>query len=222
MLTPKNETVDVITGRSSVPGSTSHIRIHFQAHEDLDVVMQTWLDESLKVGTEITSQQMFRLEQKALESEAIEVAFRFLRFRPRTEQEVRDRLQKDEYPEDVMERVIQDLIDRQLVNDESYTDRFISSYGARMSRRELKFRLRNKGIESRLSETRLNDDDVRQQEADAALVLARKHWRKHSHRTVTERRQKLAQYLRMKGFQMELIYDVLHILEADAQEDEDS
>ncbi len=221
-MTPKDEIVDVITGRSTAPGSTSHIRIHFQAHEDLDVLIQTWVDSSLKVGMELSRQQMRHLEQKALESEATEEAFRFLRSRPRTEREVRDRLAKAEYPEAVIEQVIADLIEREFVNDEDYTDRFISAYGSRMSRRELQYRLRKKGIETELAQPKLNAESSRLQEHDAALLLARKHWRKHRQRTLSERKQKLAQYLNMKGFHMDLIYDVLNELEAETQENERS
>lgn len=222
MLTPNLDVTDVITGRSTVPGLSSHMRIHFETHDDLDVPIQLWVDESLKTGMSVNRELMHLLENKALESEAMEVAFRFLRVKPRTELEVRKRLLKAEVSEQICEQVIQDLIARGFVNDVDYTERFISAHGSRMSRRELTYRLSQKGIETSIAAEQLDSEAFEDQERYAAERLARKHWRRNHQRDRDDRRKKLANYLQMKGFRMSTIYEILHLMEAESQESEHS
>ena len=79
----------------------------------------------LRVGQLLTQTEIDSLKGADLEEKAKEVALRFIEYRPRSTAETRQHLLKKEYPEDVVERVIERLTAVELLNDAAFANYWV-------------------------------------------------------------------------------------------------
>jgi regulatory protein len=100
----------------------------------------------LRVGQELTLEQLAGLRREAALQEALDRALNYLSFRPRSREEVRRHLQRRGTPADLIAEVLERLQELKLVDDRAFAsfwveerDRF-SPRGARALRSELRAR----------------------------------------------------------------------------------
>src|SRR5690606_16109539 len=79
----------------------------------------------LRVGDEITEERLAELERKDLLWKAREAAFNLLSYRARSEAELRQRLRRKEFPDDVVEACVADLVEKGYVDDASFAASFV-------------------------------------------------------------------------------------------------
>ncbi|MFQ5875464.1 MAG: regulatory protein RecX [Dehalococcoidia bacterium] len=107
------------------------------------------IKSGLVVGQEVSGDQVLELEAEAQLEEALNVAGRFLGYRPRSEREVRSRLRRRGFDEDVVERAVARLRERGLLDDTEFA-RFWKENRVAFSprsRRLLEQELRRKGVD---------------------------------------------------------------------------
>jgi regulatory protein len=142
------------------------------------------------------------------------LAENYIDFAPRTVAEVRRRLAKAQYEEDVIEEVIADLIRAELLDDTRFSAAWVESRSRakRLGRARLAAELRQKGVPREEVEQALGDL-APESELASATELARKRlpegeaaWNSPAERAAA--RRKLSAYLQRRGYKWEIIEQV--------------
>jgi len=184
----------------------------FGIHEDLVV------RHGLQVGASLTPEEIREIEADEAYVEAKQTALDYLAYKPRTEQEVRRKLRKQDVPRPVIDDVIARLYELEYLDDESYANdyahnRFSSKkYGPVRIRRELEER----GVDRHLAAAAVDELFAEKSARGAAWEHAEKRWpRLADEDDPRRRRQKLYRYLRRRGFTSDTICPILDELEQD-------
>lgn len=153
----------------------------------------------LKFGQQLSDAKIESLQLEDSQEKSIQKALRFLEYRNRSTQEVRKYLEKNEFPEIVIQHSLQRLSESNLLNDFEFAKGWVdnrNSFRPR-GRKFLEFELRHKGLSDELIQTVL-DENV--DEATLALEAAKKYLRKLNGLPWLEFRQKLGSFLSRRGF----------------------
>lgn len=142
------------------------------------------------------------------------LAINYIDFAPRTVAEVRRRLTKAGYAEEVVEDVIADLIRAELLDDTKFSADWVESRSRakRLGRARLGAELRRKGVAREEVDRALGDLDP-DAELAAALELARKRvsaadMEESAAAERAAERRRLAGYLQRRGYKWEIIEQV--------------
>jgi regulatory protein len=104
------------------------------------------LQLGLRVGQELTAEQVEQLRHDEALQQAVDRAFNYLSFRPRSREEVRRYLRRKETPPELIEPVLERLDALNLVNDQEFASFWIASReqfkpkGARAIKNELRMK----------------------------------------------------------------------------------
>jgi len=184
----------------------------FGLHEDIAV------KHGLREGVTLTPEEVQDLEADEEYVDAKQKALDYLAYKPRTEQEVRRKLQKKDVSPVVIDDVVARLYELEYLDDEAYAhdyahNRFSSKkYGPVRIRRELKER----GVDRHLAEAAVDELFAEADATAAAWTHAEKRWpRLEDEDDPRRRRQKMYRYLRRRGFTSDTIRPILDELERD-------
>ncbi|MFH0979465.1 MAG: regulatory protein RecX [Candidatus Roizmanbacteria bacterium] len=135
-------------------------------------------------------------------------AYFFLKFRPRSEKEVRDYLYKKikskHWSRDDAEKVIEELKEEELIDDEKFVDWFVRNRttlkpkGQRLLTRELKL----KGISDELIEKYFLENTI--DEESLAFKILEKRWPRYKSLSSQKRFEKACRFLMSRGFNYDL------------------
>lgn len=182
---------------------------------------ETLVKSGLKVGQEISEEEIEKLVFENETNKLMEKALRFLSFRPRSEREIRDHLRKkiptSHLPSHTSsDNIINDVLDRlkhlDYVDDLEFAHWWVEQRqthkprGARLIRSELY----QKGIAKEIIDQVLPEDE--EGEVERALQTARKKFRSYRNLKPREFKQKMGQYLARRGFDWETIKETLNRL----------
>ena len=127
----------------------------------------------LEIGQELSEAQLTELLEKAGLDSALSVALRYLAARPRSERELRTRLRQRKIGEAVIDRTVEQLKSRGLLDDFTFAQYWVDqrvTFRPR-SRRMLEMELRQKGVDgSAIDDATLDMDD----EAEAYRAAQRR------------------------------------------------
>lgn len=146
-----------------------------------------------------------------MEDKFYNLALRFLSYRPRSEREVRDKLETKQVEPQIIEKIITKLIDKKFINDEEFAKGWVESrlrFKPR-SMKLIKFELRHKGIDNELIDRLIhNSEFIIQNDLESAKKLIEKkmgRFRNKFGMTREEKYQKLGRFLASKGFGWDII-----------------
>ncbi|MGC1376972.1 MAG: RecX family transcriptional regulator [Anaerolineales bacterium] len=170
----------------------------------LSRIVAAWL----RTGQELSDEKIAALQTEDAREVALGKALRFLGYRPRSVQEVRENLQKHEIPENVIEEVLKRLQETNLLNDQQFAQAWVENRGAfrPRSRRALAMELRQKGLDDEVVQGAL---EANVDENALALEAARKHMRKVERLEWPDFRRKLGGFLGRRGFSYAVVAPVL-------------
>jgi regulatory protein len=140
---------------------------------------------------------------------AKQLAYFYLKFRARTEKEMRDFLirkqERFKYSEDDINATINHLKDLNYLNDLEYIENYVRNKTALKPQgvTRLKFDLKRKGVPDSVLSTFFSSDVV-DEDAGANEALS-KRWRKFEGLTPHERFEKAARFLASRGFSYTII-----------------
>ena len=127
----------------------------------------------LEVGEQISDERLNELMEKAGLDSALSTALRYLTARPRSERELRDRLRQRKVGEMVIDRTVEQLRARGLLDDFTFAQYWVDqrvTFRPR-SRRMLEMELRRKGVDgTAIEDATLDMDD----EAEAYRAAQRR------------------------------------------------
>ncbi len=173
----------------------------------------------LNTGQTLSASDVARLRAEDEVEKAYEKALRFLAHRPRSQAEVRNRLTRHGSSKVVMQAVLQRLVAAKLIDDVAFAVFWVdnrSTFRPR-GRRALRVELGQKGVSEEVIEAALEEVD---EPADARRA-AGKHAARLQALPARERRRKLREFLARRGFEYEVISDVVDELMAAIYENED-
>lgn len=174
--------------------------------------------EGLREGQILTDDQVRELLEKADLSRAWEASLRLLRFRPRSEQEIRARLSR-KFPPSIVEKTIASLRERGFIDD-----RLFARYWVENRRefkpsgfRKLRHELRAKGVSPEIIREVLEGMDFEEEACKAALRKAQR-WRALDELSF---KKKAADFLARQGFSFDIIERVLPRVWREIQQEEE-
>jgi regulatory protein len=163
--------------------------------------------EKLKVGKQLTADEVKKLAGSDQIQRCLNAAFQFLSYRPRSEAETSERLKIKGYTGEEIEKTIGELKRMKLLNDTSFAEFWKENRNSfkPKSQRMVGLELRRKGVESEVIQQVVGDIDDAENAYKVAVARAR---------TLTVDdfqifRQKLGSYLQRRGFNYGVINKIV-------------
>ena len=159
--------------------------------------------QGLRVGQDLSDDQMEALARAGRYGRCMSAATRFLGYRPRSEFELRERLQQRGFDENTTEAVIARLKDRGLVDDVAFAQfwkenrQTFSPRSQWLTEREL----RSKGVPADIIDEAVRDAD----DSDSAYRAALARARRLPLSDYEPFRRRLGEFLKRRGFSYEII-----------------
>lgn len=161
------------------------------------------LEHGLKKDLVIDAALLKVLLRQDGDAKATARALHFLGFRQRSENEVRQKLREKEFPDDVVDRVLEKLRRNNLIGDADFAESWVANRslhrprGARMLQQEL----RQKGISTEtIAAVMPNQEDELANAVSALQKILQSKERAWQDLEEKERYQKAVQYLMRRGF----------------------
>lgn len=166
----------------------------------------------IAVGQEIEEKVYREIRTEIVAKRAKLRAMHLLNAMGRTELQLRQKLERDGYPEDIIEGAVSYVKSFGYVNDENYARVFIEGRKDKKSRKELFAALVQKGIDKevveRVFEEYYEEDDAR---SAIAKILKKRHYDPEN--SDRKEMQKIFCFLTRKGFRHEDIFSVAEKLD---------
>ena len=163
---------------------------------------------SLEEGQSIQPLQYEKLIEALIYPKAIDKALSILKFMDRSEQELRTKLSREEYQDDIIDRVIEYVKHYGYLNDERFATAFVRSRKNRKSKLMIKNELQQKGISKDIIQMVLEAEYEAEDTEDAETIAIRKAISKKTRDPQSlsaEEKQKLIASLYRKGFDISKI-----------------
>lgn len=168
------------------------------------------MDKGLRPGLVLDAPALYQLLHEDGDARAYARALSFLGYRPRAEREIRERLARDEWPEAVVNRVVEKLQADGLVDDAAFAVQWAQSRGRTRGSLRLRQELRQKGVTREEIEAALPQPE---DETTAAAEAARRRWENWAVLEPRERREKTLQWLQRRGFTFTIARAAVKLLE---------
>lgn len=183
------------------------------------------LQFGLRVGDEVTSEQLDALARAESRTMAKRAAMRLLARRPRTIREIRDRLRVQEFSDADINTTIDDLKESGLVNDAEFAAMYTRDTLALrpMGKLLVKRKLLLHGIDKATADDVVDQAFHEHSQDDAALLLGRKYLQRVTGGSTPSDnlkvRRRLAAFLGRRGYSWETIQNVLKSLLKNSEEE---
>ena len=165
----------------------------------------------LKVGDRISESRAADLQKSDASESAYQKATRLLDYRPRTEMEIRQKLQQKGFETEEIETVVRRLKNANLVADEQFAKMWIENRNEShpRSRRMIRYELKNKGISEQIIDNALTESE---QDSELAMKAANRYARRLINTDRQAFQKRLSAYLARRGFSYETIAPVVRDL----------
>jgi regulatory protein len=164
----------------------------------------------LKVGQHLSPDEIKELKEAALLQSCFDAAVHYLSYRPRSENEVRQRLRRRGFKSGDIEEVILKLKERRFIDDVAFAEYWRNnrlSFNPR-SIRLIKLELRQKGVAAETASEVVNDLNDENSVYEAGLRKARR----FSCSDYNDFRRSLYNYLRRRGYDYGTVKSVVERL----------
>ncbi len=171
----------------------------------------------LRRNQAITPQRLEQITTAQQDSQTRQAALNLLNYRARTRQELVRRLRRKDLPADSIQRVIADLVEKGLVDDQQFAKWMVDSLTRRndLGKRAIANKLRQAGVDREIAETVISEELHDYDERSRAEQAAAKQMKRLANIEPTTRRRRLYSYLLRRGFSPYLIRDVLQEVQPD-------
>jgi regulatory protein len=196
-----------ITGLKKSKGREKRIQVFLDGKPALKLLAEVAFNENLRVGQELTENHLETIAGLDRFQQCYNAAVRYLSYRPRSEAEIKQRLQRHGYDNSLLDKVITKLREQGLVDDTAFARFWIDNRGTfrPRSRRMTRMELRRKGLAMDVIEQAVNDIDDRESAYRAALARTRRLFPTD----YPLYRQRLGQYLGRRGFSYDVINETV-------------
>jgi len=159
----------------------------------------------------MTPQRLEQIATAQQDSQTRQAALNLLDYRARTRQELARRLQRKDLPADSIQRVIADLSEKGLIDDQQFARWMVGSLRRRknLSKRAIANKLRQAGVDHEIAEAVISEELADYDEHSRAEQAAVKQMKKLISLEPTTRRRRLYSYLQRRGFSSQLTREVI-------------
>ena len=173
----------------------------------------------LKVGDFLTEERIESLLKTDEFEAAYQKATRLIGYRPRTQFEVRQKLQQKGFAYDVIDQVLERLTRANLVQDQQYAQMWIENRNEMhpRSQRLMRYELKNKGISDQMIDNALVDSA---DDSKLAFRAAEEYSRKLNKLDRELFQKRLGAYLARRGFSFETARPVIESLVRSLDDDQ--
>ena len=172
--------------------------IYYQTLMKYDLSVGLVVDETLKNKIIIADEY----------NKALNDALHYLSYRNRTKFEVREKLKEKEYASITIDKVIDELVNLNYVDDQSFAKEYIGFKIKKMGKRKIRYKLESMGIDSLIIDQELmgysNDDEY-----VAAYAIASKKNDTYNNISYQKRYNRLSGLLNRRGFSYSVAKEVL-------------
>lgn len=224
--TPKTQDPELQRPREIHPGRISGLEFQKKNAKRISVFIDdkfafglhqdVLLQHSLHSGMELDEQQIKALLEADALLRAKEAAITYLGHRARSEQEVRTKLKRKGFDEEIIATVVKRLHELSYLNDESFAQNYVRSrfkvkgYGPQRIRSEL----RRLGIPDALISQTIEDLLPKQDVSERALEEAKKRLKRlRNESDMTKKRRKLFDFLLRRGHTTDVAREVIEQLD---------
>jgi regulatory protein len=174
----------------------------------------------LRVGQPMGEMRLREVAQAEEIRQAIDLALQFLGYRARSRAEVRRRLARKGYEEEIVDQVIERLSQGGLLDDSQFTEAWVRARttGRAMGPRRIAWELRRKGVDAETVRDAVGRIDETT-ELGLALKVGRQKAESMRGEPMPVARRKIAAALQRRGFSWEVTARVLEILLAPGEEE---
>ena len=162
----------------------------------------------LKTNQVIDDRKVEQLQKADSEEKAFHRALNFISYRPRSEAELKARLEKAGFSSDVVERTRDRMNASGLIGDQEFSRMWVENriHAHPRSQRMLAFELQRKGVDqSHIDEALL----IVPEDQELALAAGRNYARRLERASLEEFRKRLMGFLARKGFRYDVILQVI-------------
>ncbi|MBI5305926.1 MAG: RecX family transcriptional regulator [Chloroflexi bacterium] len=177
-------------------------RFNLYVDNEFALGLSVLLAAPLRVGQEITPEQLAVLAREEAREVAHEKALRFLEPRPRSVAEVKEHLRKKKIPADVIDETLTRLKDAQLLDDAAFAQYWVENRETFRPRggRALRFELKRKGVSAAAITDAVGEIDETEGAYRAVETRAQR-WRALERREFFE---KVSAFLVRRGFSYDI------------------
>jgi len=137
-------------------------------------------------------------------------AFLLLKFRLRSEREIRQRLEKKKFNPEIIEEALVFLKEKKFIDDNYFAKAWIESRIKKpLGIRRLKTELRIKGIDKAIIDTKINETKKSYFEEDVVREIAADRLNKLKDIDPQKAKRRVYAYLLRRGFSPEVVIDVI-------------
>ena len=146
-------------------------------------------------------------------AKAKEAIYRLLKFRLRSEKEIRDKLRAKGFADHIIEHSIEYFKNLELMDDRTFAREWITSRLARpFGKNRILYELKEKGIDPEILREELDCATRQYSESDIATALALRQSLKYKNIDRPKMKQRVYSYLLRRGFSSDTIYQALKTL----------
>ncbi|SKC38477.1 RecX family transcriptional regulator [Maledivibacter halophilus] len=170
-----------------------------------DIVYKLNLEKGKILDKDFIEKIVKAEEQK----KANEYAIKFLSYRPRSEKEIKDRMTKKEYEDEVINNTLEWLKKYDLVNDRDFVEEYVKSKASKYGRSRIRLELRRKGLDDNIVDDVLNSEYEHEKEYEIALEQAKRKIKVYKGESPQAIYRKLGGYLQRRGFSYDIVLKIL-------------
>lgn len=164
----------------------------------------------LEVGKDINTVELKELFFEDEYKRAFSRAVKALSYGEKSKNQINELLEKAEFDEKVITRVLDRLVELDYVCDERLAQEFVAK-NTSLGSRAIKVKLKQKGIDDEIIANALLDND----ETGTACELAKKLMQKHASLDELKRKRKISEHLARRGFCWDTISYAISCAEED-------
>jgi regulatory protein len=192
------------------------VNVHVDGEFRFALAQEILLRAALRTGDAVTEARICELESEDQRWKAREAALNLLSFRARSATELRRRLRRKEFPEEVVDACVDELVERGMVDDSAFAEMFVRDRVRfrPKGRRRMVQELRAKGVDAETADEAVGE--VMEREEISELDLAREavsKWSRRQGEDPLRARRRLYGFLARRGFGGEVVRQILEEVE---------
>lgn len=189
--------------------SKKRVNVFLDGEFSFGLDLENFMKLQLKVNQELTQEEINEIIKKAEFQKCLDKTLRFAMIRPRSLKEVKDYFRRKEVPESIKIEILNKLKKLELLNDQKFAKWWVTQRleFRSKSKKDITFELRQKGIDNNIIKDTLDNSEIDEVKIAKSLIAKKSYkWQKYNEK---ERKQKISQYLVGKGFDWNVVNDVL-------------
>ncbi len=187
--------------------------IYFNGEPLLSIHEDVLVKQGLYKGMEVEAAKIRELLRAEEFNQVRMAALRYLSYRPRTTQELRQYLTKKDFSAGYIDQIVEEMKEQGYLNDQQYAKDWVEERRNRKSYgiNRIKNELRQKGIASQWIDEAISHVEENE-ERQLALEVAKRRYLRICHEPWSKIERKIGQFLLYRGFPMGIVYEILQEL----------